>query len=148
MQLQIGEKAPQFSATDHNDALYSIDILKGSWVFLYFYPKDNTPGCTQEACSINDIFGELQNLGVVILGISGDSKESHQKFAEKYKLKFPLLVDTNKKIIHAYGANGLLFPKRVSFLIDTQGIIKKVYPAVDPQVHAQEVLADIKKLIN
>lgn len=147
MQVQVGDNAPQFSVSDHNDTVYSLDLLKGNWVFLYFYPKDNTPGCTQEACTINDVYDDLQKLGVIVLGVSADSKESHQQFAQKYTLNFPLLVDTDKQLVQAYGATGLLFPKRVSFLIDPKGIIRKVYPSVDPQVHAQEVLLDVKNLI-
>lgn len=145
-------KAPAFELPDQEGTLHSLKQYKGKWVILYFYPKDDTPGCTKEACSFRDSSAEFKKLGVVILGVSKDSVASHKKFAEKYHLNFPILSDESKKTIVAYNAwgekkfMGRVFEgvKRTTALIDPEGNIKKVYENVNPLVHAKEVLSDIQ----
>jgi len=150
--LKIGLKAPDFKLKDQENNIHSLSNYKGNWVVLYFYPKDNTPGCTKEACSFRDNLEELKKEGVIVLGVSADSVNSHQKFAEKYKLNFPILSDENKEIIKKYKAwgkkkfmgktyEGIL---RITYLINRQGKIFKVYPKVSPENHALEILKDIK----
>jgi peroxiredoxin Q/BCP len=149
-------KATDFSLPDQNNQLHSLKNYQGQWVLLYFYPKDNTPGFTKEACGFPDHLNQLKNYDVVVLGISADSVESHQKFALKYHLNFPLLSDVNKEVIKKYQAwgkkkfmgkeyEGIL---RISFLINPKGEIVKKYKKVKPEIHAQEVLEDIKILKN
>lgn len=146
-------KAIDFSLPDQNGKVHSLSSYKGSWVFLYFYPKDDTPGCTKEACGFRDSLNDLKKHNVFVLGVSADSVSSHQKFAKKYNLNFPLLSDEKKEIIKAYGAfgkkkfmgkefEGIL---RISFLINPKGEIVKKYDKVKPEVHAKEVLEDVKK---
>jgi peroxiredoxin Q/BCP len=148
-------KAIDFSLTDQNGKVHKLSSYRGSWVLLYFYPKDDTPGCTKEACGFRDSLNELKKHNLVVLGVSADSVTSHQKFAQKYNLNFPLLADEKKEVIKAYGAwgkkkfmgkefEGIL---RVSFLINPEGDIVKKYDKVKPEIHAGEVLEDIKKLI-
>jgi peroxiredoxin Q/BCP len=152
--LKVGLKAPDFKLKDQENNIHSLSNYKGKWVVLYFYPKDNTPGCTKEACSFRDNLEELKKEGVVVLGVSADSVNSHQKFAEKYKLNFPILSDENKEIIKKYKAwgkkkfmgktyEGIL---RITYLINKQGKIFKVYPNVSPENHALEILKDIKNI--
>lgn len=147
--------SPEFSAFDQNGERHSLGAYKGKWVLLYFYPKDDTPGCTTEACQIRDAWNGFAKAGIVVLGVSADSTKSHQKFVTKFKLPFPLLVDEDRKIIQAYGAwgkkkfmgreyEGVL---RISFLINPQGVIVKIYESVKPDGHAEEVLADFKKFV-
>lgn len=142
MTLTVGDEAPDFTAPDEHDSIHALGEYEGRWLLLYFYPEDDTPGCTTEACGFRDAFDALKEK-VAIVGVSADSSESHRRFIQKYSLPFTLLADTNKKIIDAYGANGLFFKKRVSFLIDPQGIIRKIYDSVKPEQHAQEILRDI-----
>ncbi|MEK7129041.1 MAG: thioredoxin-dependent thiol peroxidase [Patescibacteria group bacterium] len=160
--LKIGQKAPEFTLPDQDGKLHSLADYKGKRVLLYFYPKDDTPGCTTEACAIRDTFGDFQKMGLVVLGVSGDDVKSHKKFAEKYKLPFPLLADMEKKVLKAYGAWGKkkFMPARrsagggggkehegilrTSFLIGEDGKILKVYENVKPPEHAAEVLAGAK----
>jgi peroxiredoxin Q/BCP len=113
---------------------------------VYFYPKDDTPGCTKEACIIRDMYGEFQRLGVTVLGISADSLESHKLFAEKYQLPFILLSDPDQATAKAYGASGILYTKRISYLIDLHGIIVRAYDNVDPTTHGGEILKDVYAL--
>ena len=147
-------KAIDFSLMDQNEKVHTLSSYKGNWVLLYFYPKDDTPGCTKEACGFRDSLNDLKKYNVVVLGISADSVSSHQKFAKKYNLNFPLLSDEKKEVIKAYGAfgkkkfmgkefEGIL---RISFLINPQGEIVKKYDKVKPEVHAKEVLEEIKNL--
>jgi len=143
--LQSNQKAPDFSAKDQDGKVHALSDYKGKWLLLYFYPKDDTYFCTKEACGLRDRFEDLKGKAEV-LGVSRDSVESHEKFAEKYRLPFTLLSDPEKKIIKAYGARGLLFTKRISYLIDPGGKIAKVYPKVGASGHAREVLEDLKKL--
>ena len=146
--------APDFSLPDRNSKLHKLSDYQGKWVVVYFYPKDDTPGCTKEACGFRDIFAEYSGKGIEVLGISKDSPASHKKFIEKYKLKFTLLSDEEKKVIKSYGAWGKkkfmgrefegVF--RYSFLIDPKGIIRKVYTTVKPDEHAKQILEDMINL--
>lgn len=142
--LAINTPAPDFNAIDQDNNPITLHDLIGKYVLIYFYPKDDTPGCTTEACSIRDHFEELQKYARVI-GVSADSVESHKKFIEKYQIPFTLLADQDKKIISAYGAEGI-FGKRISYIIDPHGMIVKSYPKVNPSQHAEEILSDLKSL--
>lgn len=145
MKLTVGMSAPDFSAPDQSDKNHSLGDFTGRWLLLYFYPKDFTSGCTTEACNFRDNFAKLSKF-VTILGVSGDSVESHKKFAEKYTLPYLLLADPERKIIADYGTNGIIFTKRTSFLINPKGIIAKIYDRVDPQKHALQIMNDITEL--
>lgn len=146
-------KAKNFALPDQNNSTHTLKQYRGKWVVLYFYPKDDTPGCTIEACKFRDSFKELQQLGVVLLGISKDSVASHKKFAEKYHLNFPILSDESKETIQAYDAWGVkkFLGKqfegtlRKTYLINPDGDIKKVYNNVNPTIHAGEILRDVAK---
>ncbi len=147
--LSEGDLAPEFQAATSGGGKLSLSELKGKNVVLYFYPRDDTPGCTKEACAFRDTFADLKAKGAVILGVSADSPASHDKFIGKYKLPFVLLADEDKAIAKAYGAWGqktflgrkYMGMKRVTFLIGPEGRIRKVWPAVKPGLHAKEVLA-------
>lgn len=149
MKLKEGDPAPDFSVTANGGGKISLADYKGRNVILYFYPKDDTPGCTKEACGFRDLHSELTKRGAVVLGVSTDSVKSHDKFVEKFKLPFALLADEDKKIVEAYGVWGwknFLGRKyegtnRVTFLIGEDGRIKKVWPKVKPDEHAAEILA-------
>jgi peroxiredoxin Q/BCP len=149
LKLKEGDLAPGFTAATNGGGKVSLSELRGKHVILYFYPRDNTPGCTKEACAFRDDYGAFAGKGAVVLGVSADSAESHDKFAGKYRLPFTLVSDADKKIAQAYGAWGektFLGRKyqgmhRVTFLIGPDGKIKKVWPAVKPAEHAREVLA-------
>jgi peroxiredoxin Q/BCP len=145
MKLQTGDAAPAFSAYDQHGTMHALEDYHGKWLLLYFYPKDDTPGCTKEACGFRDHFAELKNL-VMVLGVSKDSAESHEKFVQKYTLPFPLLTDSDQKLIATYGADGVALPKRVSFLINPEGAIAKIYDKVDCDAHAAQVLEDISHM--
>ena len=132
-----------FNLSDQDNTYHTLKEYRGKWVVLYFYPKDDTPGCTIEACKFRDSLAELQQKGVVILGVSKDSVVSHKKFAEKYHLNFPLLSDGSKETIRAYDAQGVLGTKRITYLIDPKGEIHKVYKNVNPTIHAAEILRDL-----
>lgn len=148
LKLKEGDVAPGFSAMTNGGGTISLEELKGKNVILYFYPKDDTSGCTKEACAFRDDFAEFKERGVVVLGVSTDSVKSHDKFAKKYKLPFTLLADEDKKIVKAYGVWGrkVLFgyrfmgTHRVTFLIGPDGRIRKIWPDVKPEEHAREVL--------
>lgn len=150
--LKIKTKAPDFSLKDQDNHYHQLSQYIGQWVLLYFYPKDNTPGCTIEACSFRDNLNELIKYHVQVLGISADSVESHKKFHQKQKLNFPILSDPDKEIIKKYQAFGekkflgktFLGTLRISYLINPHGIIEKVYPKVNPLKHALEVIEDLK----
>jgi peroxiredoxin Q/BCP len=147
--LQPGEKAPDFSAlaSDGSSVRLKDCIGKGP-VVLYFYPKDDTPGCTKEACGIRDAFGEFKKLNATVFGVSLDSMESHKKFAAKYDLPFLLLADTDKKIAVAYGAADAesRTAARVTYIIDQQGRIARVFPKVNPAEHSAELLEALARL--
>lgn len=150
--LKINQKAPTFSLADQHGETHTIEQYLGKKVLLYFYPKDDTPGCTTEACNFRDNYEELTKLGLVVLGVSKDTTKSHKKFAEKYKLPFPLLSDEDTSVCQAYGVWGMkkfmgreyLGITRASFLINEQGEIEKIYNEVKPKEHTQEVLHDGK----
>ena len=135
--------APDFTLPDQNAVDHKLSDYIGQWVLIYFYPKDDTPGCTIEACSIQDNLPKFQDLKIKVLGISADSVSSHQKFAQKYELNFALLSDDKKEAISKYEAGGI-FTKRISYLIDPQGQIFKAYESVNPETHVAEVLEDLK----
>src|SRR5262249_19902725 len=143
-EIKVGDPAPDFSAVDDQGQTVSLKDFRGKTVVLYFYPKDNTPGCTTEAKGFRDHFSEFAGKNAVVLGVSYDSAASHQGFKEQYQLPFHLLVDKDKKISEAYGAKGLLFASRDTFVIDPQGKIVKIYRSVDPSQHIQELLRDWK----
>ncbi len=147
-------KAPQFTLPDQNGINHSLSDYSGKWTLVYFYPKDDTPGCTIEACSFRDKSEELLKHNIVVLGISKDTTSSHQKFVTKFNLNFPLLSDTSTETIKAYGAwgekkfmgrtfSGIL---RNSYLINPDGEIAKTYEKVKPAEHTAEVISDVEKL--
>jgi peroxiredoxin Q/BCP len=152
LKLKAGDKAPDFTASTQDGQKVSLSGFKGKHVVLYFYPRDDTPGCTKEACAFRDEFAEFKKKGAVVLGVSTDPAKSHAKFAQKYKLPFTLLADEDKHIVQAYGAWGqksFLGRKymgifRVTFLIGPDGTIKQVWPLVQPAEHPAEVLKAIE----
>jgi peroxiredoxin Q/BCP len=144
--LEVKTLAPDFKLLDQDGKEHSLSYHRGTYVLIYFYPKDDTPGCTKEACVIRDMYKEFESNSVKVFGISNDSVENHKKFAEKYGLPFTLLSDPKKEVIKMYGADGVLFNKRISYLVGPDGIIKKVYPKVDPEHHGLEILKDIYAL--
>lgn len=148
--LTVGAPAPEFELADQTGQLHSLEDYRDQWVVLYFYPKDETPGCTTEACNFRDEIFEFRNNNAQILGVSFDDVESHQKFAERYDLPFPLLADTDGKAAEAYGVKtrmlGMTIAKRQTFLIDPAGNLAKHYDNVKPSTHTVEVLADLKLL--
>ncbi len=152
--LKIGENASDFTLPDQEGNQHKLSDYKGKKVILYFYPKDMTPGCTIEACSFRDDFAEYKKRGIIILGISGDSVDSHKKFSEKHSLPFTLLADSKKEVSDKYGVYGekkflgktFLGVKRTTYLIDEKGIIRKVYEKVDVGEHSKEILEDINNL--
>ncbi len=145
--LEIGTLAPEFTLPDQEGTQHSLSDYRGGYVLVYFYPKDDTPGCTKEACAIRDVWKEFEEAGITVLGISKDSVESHKKFVEKYKLPFTLLSDPSKEVIQEYKALRGVFVSRMSYLIDPDGNIAKTYSKVDPAVHAEEILKDKKSLL-
>ena len=151
-ELQIGQPAPSFTLPNQNGESISLNDHRGKWVVVYFYPKDDTPGCTTEACSFRDNINALIAKQAVILGISVDSIDSHEEFAKKFKLPFDLLSDEDGKVAKQYDALlnlGLIsFTKRHSFIIDPQGKIARIYRNVNPQKHVAEILEELKKLQN
>jgi|SRR3990167_4227257 len=150
-----GSKAPEFYLSDQDGKDHELADYHGQWVLLYFYPKDDTPGCTKEACGLRDTFPKFEDVSAVVLGVSADSVESHKKFATKYKLPFTLLADPEKKVLQAYGVwrNKSMYGKsflgiaRTSFLIDPDGNIAKIYEKVKPAEHARQVLHDLKEFM-
>lgn len=149
--LKEGNFAPEFELPDQEEVMHKLSDYRGKKVVLYFYPKDDTPGCTKEACSFRDNFGDFRKNGMIVLGVSKDDAKSHAKFQEKYSLPFPLLSDTDTNVIKAYEAWGLkkfmgkeyMGVIRVTYVIDEAGKILKTYEDVKPQDHAQEILSDI-----
>ncbi len=149
-----GTPAPDFTARTGDGETVSLADHRGRWVLLYFYPKDDTPGCTKQACNLRDNFGALGEAGVTVLGVSGDDEASHERFASKYSLPFPLLADTDHEIHDAYGVRGeknfygkkLFGTKRTSFLIDPDGIVRHVFKRPKTGEHAEEVLAKLTAL--
>jgi len=142
----LGKTAPDFTMLDQDGKSHTLSDYKGQRVVVYFYPKDDTPGCTIEACSIRDDYSLFEKNGIKVFGVSYDDQESHKKFAEKYELPFSLLSDLDKSVAKAYGANGLFVPSRKTFLIDDQGILRKIYENVTVTGHGAEILADFQAL--
>ena len=149
LKLKVGDVAPKFTVATSGGGKISLADYFGKNVILYFYPRDDTPGCTKEACAFRDEFAQFKKNGAVVFGVSPDSVKSHDKFVEKFKLPFTLLADEDKKIVEAYGVWGEksfmgkkhLGVYRVTFLIGPDGKIKKIWPTVKPEEHAAEVLA-------
>ncbi|NWF61606.1 MAG: peroxiredoxin [Fischerella sp.] len=141
MPLAVGTDAPTFTVKDTNGNTVSLSDFKGKTVVLYFYPKDDTPGCTKQACSFRDARNEYQSKDVVVLGVSADDEASHQAFTQKYNLNFPLLADTNQTLIKAYDVDGGGYAKRVTYVIDGNGKIIHVDSSVNTSTHASDVLA-------
>ncbi|HRI13851.1 MAG TPA: thioredoxin-dependent thiol peroxidase [Verrucomicrobiota bacterium] len=152
LSLKPGDIAPEFTTTSTDGSTLSLGDFRGKTVVLYFYPRDDTPGCTKEACAFRDVYSELKKRGVVVLGVSVDSVKSHKKFTEKFKLPFPLLADESKQIVSAYGVFGektfmgrrFLGTHRVTFLIAPDGRIQQIWSKVKPEEHAAEVLAAVR----
>jgi peroxiredoxin Q/BCP len=141
--LAVGSQAPDFELLDQDGQSHKLSSYLGKKVLIYFYPKDNTPGCTAEACALRDNFNELKAKNLVIFGISADTVASHKKFADQHGLPFTLLADPEKKAVALYEADGAMFVSRISYLIDEQGKIMKVYPNVNPLNHAAEIMSDL-----
>lgn len=148
--LTVGDEAPEFRLTDQNGKAHSLADYRGRWVVVYFYPKDDTPGCTTEACAFRDDVRQFRRMQVAVLGVSLDSVESHRRFAEKYALPFPLLADTDGEVAGAYGAlwslGPLRFARRHTFIIDPQGRVVRIYRAVKAGGHSDEVIRDLVSL--
>jgi peroxiredoxin Q/BCP len=154
LKLKVGDRAPGFTAPGTDGKPISLSDFKGKPVVLYFYPRDDTPGCTKEACSFRDGFAAFKKAGAVVLGVSVDSPKSHAKFAQKFGLPFTLVADEDKSIVQAYGVWGekkfmgrtYMGTHRVTFLIGPNGRIAKIWPSVKPEEHAAEVLAAVSGL--
>ena len=143
MPLAVGTDAPAFTTKDTNGNTVSLSDFAGKTVVLYFYPKDDTPGCTKQACSFRDAQSEYTSKGIVVLGVSADDEAGHQAFTQKYNINFPLLADTDKSIITAYDVDGGGYAKRVTYIIDGNGKIIDVDAAVNTSTHASDVLAKL-----
>ncbi|MFB5190439.1 thioredoxin-dependent thiol peroxidase [Alicyclobacillus fastidiosus] len=154
-ELHVGDVAPDFSSIDQDGNTVSLEGLKGQVVVLYFYPKDDTPGCTKEACAFRDLSATFAEAGAVIYGVSRDSAKSHQKFREKYSLNFPLLADEDSSICEAYGVlkeknmygKTSIGIERTTFVIDASGKIAAVFPKVKVDGHVDEVLTKVRDLV-
>jgi len=148
--VSVGQPAPEFELSDQNGELHSLEDYRDQWVVLYFYPKDETPGCTTEACEFRDNIFAFKKINAQVLGVSLDDVESHQKFAEHHDLPFPLLADSEGKAAEAYGVKtrmfGMTVAKRQTFLIDPDGNLAKHYEKVKPASHSTQVLADLMEL--
>lgn len=152
--LKVGSKAPAFKLLDQDEVKRSPKDLLGEWWVLYFYPKDDTPGCTKEACAIRDVYHDFARMGVSVWGMSKDTPKAHQKFRAKYELPFTLLSDPEMEVVAKYGAfkEKKMFGKsvrgthRITYIINPEGKIAAVYPKVDPAAHALELLKDLQDL--
>lgn len=144
--LNIGDKAPDFTLVDQDSTEHTLSEYFGKKIVVYFYPKDDTPGCKKEACSIRDNYALFEENDIVVFGLSYDSPTSHKKFAEKYDLPFTLLSDVDKTVAKLYDSDGLFMAKRNSFLIDTDGKIFKIYKNVDVTSHTSNILDDFDVL--
>lgn len=146
--IKTGEKAPlDISVLDQNGKSVSLRDMLGSYVVLYAYPMDETPGCIKEACSIRDVYGEFKSLGVAVVGVSPDNEESHRKFAEHHELQFPLWADTKHELLKALGVWTLTGVARTTFLIDEEGTVVHVWEKVNPEGHGEEVLSFVTNTI-
>jgi peroxiredoxin Q/BCP len=148
---ETGDAAPAFKLQDQNGDWHSLDDYRGQWVALYFYPKDDTPGCTTEACAFRDDVFKFKQMGVAVVGVSVDDVDSHKAFAEKHKLPFTLLADPDKSVARSYGVlatmGGMELASRQTFLIDPEGNVAKHYAKVEADHHSPEVLADLEALM-
>lgn len=155
MSLAVKDAAPNFSLPDQNGTTHTLSDYKGKWVLLFFYPKDDTPGCTTEACAFRDGASLWKKLGLTVFGVSVDSVKSHAKFDKKYKLGLTLLADESKEVVGSYGVwakkkfmgREYMGTLRTSFLIDPKGKIAKIYEKVSPITHAEEIERDVRALI-
>lgn len=147
---KIGSKAPDFNLPNANGELVSLASLSGGWIVLYFYPRDDSPICTKQACSFRDDMHKLEKLGAKVVGVSINDRKSHAEFAKKYKLPFPLLSDKDGEVASQYGALTNLgvykMAKRYTFLIDTNGVLRKIYLSVDTSKHSQQIIDDLMAL--
>jgi thioredoxin-dependent peroxiredoxin len=143
MVLAVGTKAPDFTVKDTNGNAISLSDFSGKTVVLYFYPKDDTPGCTKEACSFRDNYSAYQGKDIVVLGVSMDNEASHQQFTEKFNLPFPLLADVDALLTNSFDVSGGGYSKRVTYVIDGSGTVIKVYDSVKTDTHATDILADL-----
>jgi thioredoxin-dependent peroxiredoxin len=151
MTINLGELAPDFSLPDADGNIITLSSLRGKRVVLYFYPRDNTPGCTKEACAFKDFYTQYQSKNIVVLGINSDDAKAHTKFIKKYQLPFPLLCDEGAKVATAYESYGLkkfmgkeyMGVHRHTVVIAPDGTLEKIYRKVKPETHAAEILADI-----
>ena len=154
MELEVGMDAPNFTLLDEDEKEHTLSSYKGKAVVLYFYPKDDTPGCTKEACGFRDAYSEYEKLNSVIFGVSADDPKSHAKFIKKFDLPFTLLADTEKEVVNMYNVWGMkqMFGKeyegihRVTFIIDKEGKIAKIFENVRPDEHSEEVIEFLKSL--
>ena len=150
-EIVVGQPAPEFELSDQDGQLHSLEDYRDRWVVLYFYPKDETPGCTTEACEFRDNIFSYREMNVQILGVSFDDIESHKKFAENHDLPFPLLADPEGTAAEAYGVKtkfaGMTLAKRQTFIIDPDGNLAKHYEKVNPATHSEEILVDLESLI-
>ncbi|MBW6456861.1 MAG: thioredoxin-dependent thiol peroxidase [Trueperaceae bacterium] len=152
--LEVGQIAPDFSLLDQEGQTRSLADARGRWVVVYFYPKDDTPGCTKEACAFRDDLPRFEGLNAVVWGVSADDEKAHRKFAEKFALNFPLLVDPDKAVLEAYGAwveksmygKSYMGVQRITYLIDPEGKVVQSWPKVKPEEHAEEVAAALAEL--
>lgn len=155
MKLKPNSKSPEFSLPDENGNFHKLSDYKGKFVVLYFYPRDNTPGCTTEACNFRDDYSVYKKAGIEIIGVSPDSSDSHTKFKEKYELPFALLADKTHEVSDAYGVwvkkknmgREYFGVQRTTFVINKEGLIVRIFEGVKPAEHSKEVLAEIEKLI-
>ncbi len=150
VELVKGDAAPAFELVDQAGRCHRLEDYKGRWLVLYFYPKDDTSGCTKEACTFRDCDDALQAISAQVVGISLDKPQTHARFVQKYRLPFPLLSDTDARVAAAYGAlrrfGPLKFARRHTFIIDPQGRIAKIYRHVKPATHSREVMEDLKAM--
>ncbi|MFN2321978.1 MAG: thioredoxin-dependent thiol peroxidase [Trueperaceae bacterium] len=152
--LEVGQAAPAFTLVDQDGTSRSLADVRGKWLVLYFYPKDDTPGCTKEACAFRDGLPHFEGLDAVVWGVSADDGKAHRKFADKYDLNFPLLVDPEKDVLEAYGAwteksmygKTYMGVQRITYVIDPSGNVARAWPKVKPEEHADEVAAAIEEL--
>ncbi len=146
--LEAGQPAPDFEAPTQDGSTLRLSDYRGQWVALYFYPKDDTPGCTKQACSLRDGYRQLQDAGIAVIGVSEDDVDSHERFAEKYDLPFPLVADPEHEILNAYGVYGerkmygktFMGTARTTYLIDPDGVIRHVFKRPKTDAHAEEIL--------
>ena len=154
MELKEGDSAPGFKLLDQEGNVHKLKDYKGKWLVIYFYPKDNTPGCSKEACNFRDNIDPIRELGARVVGVSTDTVKKHANFVKKFKIPFTLLADEGQKMVNDYGVWGLkkfmgreyMGTNRMTFIVNPQGKIAKVYPKVKAATHGGEVLADLARI--